>query len=142
MNMRGIVKLIRVCATGFIALISLIACANALSTIATNVALRRKDYGMLRSMGFTRKHLYRMTLFECMNYAMKAILWSAPISIGLCWGLHAALNTGLTSDFTPPWDVFATGIGIILLVLFASALYAVFTIRKDNPIEAIRMENT
>ena len=142
MNMRGIVTLLRVFSTGFIVLISLIACANVLNTISTNVALRRKDYGMLRSMGFTQKHLYRMMAYECMNYGLKAILWSAPLSIGLCYGLYKVTNLAYSTDFAPPWDVFIIGICLILAVLFASATYAIFTIRKDNPIDAIRMENT
>ena len=140
MNMRGIVKLLRVFSTGFIALISLIACANVLNTIATNVALRRKDYGMLRSMGFTQKHLYRMMAYECMNYGLRAILWSAPLSIGLCYGLYKVTNLSYSTDFAPPWNVFAIGLCLILAVMFASAAYAVFTIRKDNPIDAIRTE--
>lgn len=142
MNMRGIVTLLRVFSTGFIVLISLIACANVLNTISTNVALRRKDYGMLRSMGFTQNHLYRMMAYECMIYGLKAILWSAPLSIGLCYGLYKVTNLSYSTDFAPPWDVFAIGICLILTVLFASATYAIFTIRKDNPIDAIRMENT
>lgn len=142
MNMRGIVTLLRVFSTGFIVLISLIACANVLTTISTNVALRRKDYGMLRSMGFTQSHLYRMMAYECMIYGLKAILWSAPLSIALCYGLYKVTNLSYATDFAPPWDVFAIGICLILAVLFASATYAIFTIRKDNPIDAIRMENT
>lgn len=141
MNMRGIVTLLRVFSTGFIVLISLIACANVLNTITTNVALRRKDYGMLRSMGFTQKHLYRMMAYECTIYGLKAILWSAPLSIGLCYGLYKVTNLSYSTDFAPPWDVFAIGICLILAVLFASAAYAIFAVRKDNPIDAIRMEN-
>lgn len=142
MNMRGIVTLLRVFSTGFIVLISLIACANVLNTITNNVALRRKDYGMLRSMGFTQKHLYRMMTYECTIYGLKAILWSAPLSIGLCYGLYKVTNLSYSTDFALPWDMFAIGICLILAVLFASATYAIFTIRKDNPIDAIRMENT
>lgn len=142
MNMRGIVKLLRAFSTGFITLISLIACANVLNTISTNVALRRKDYGMLRSMGFTQKQLQRMMAYECMNYGLKAILWSAPLSIGLCYGLYKVTNLSYSTDFAPPWDVFIMGICLILVVLFASAIYAIFSIRRDNPIDAIRMENT
>ena len=97
---------------------------------------------MLRSMGFTQKHLYRMMAYECMNYGLKAILWSAPLSIGLCYGLYKVTNLAYSTDFAPPWDVFIIGICLILAVLFASATYAIFTIRKDNPIDAIRMENT
>ena len=142
MNMRGIVKLLRVFSTSFIVLISLIACANVLNTITTNVSLRRRDFGMLRSMGFTQKHLYQMMTYECISYGLKAILWSAPLSIGLCYGLYKVTNLSYSTDFVPPWDVFATGIYLILAVLFVSAIYAVFSIRKDNPIDAIRMENT
>jgi len=141
MNMRGIVKLLRAFSAGFIILISLIACANVLNTISTNVALRRKDYGMLRSMGFTQKDLYSMMFYECMNYGLKAILWSAPLSIALCYGLYKITNLSYSTDFSPPWNMFTIGILLILAVMFTSAAYAIFIIRDDNPIEAIRMDN-
>ena len=82
-----------------------------------------------------------MMAYECMNYGAKAILWSAPLSIGLCYGLYKVTNLAYSTDFSPPWDDFAIGIFLILAVLFASATYAIFAIRKDNPIDAIRMEN-
>lgn len=141
MNLRGIVTLLRVFSTGFIVLISLISCANVLNTISTNVVLRRKDYGILRSMGFTQKQLYSMMAYECTNYGLKAILWSNPVSIGLCYGLYTVTNLSYSTDFAPPWDAFAMGVCLVLAVLFAGAAYAIFAIRKDNPIDAIRMEN-
>lgn len=142
MNMRGIVTLLRVFSTGFIVLISLIACANVLTTISTGVALRRKDYGVLRSMGFTQKHLYQLMVYECMCYGGNAIMWSVPLSMGLLYGLYRVTNLSYSTDFEPPWDVFIRGICLILAVLFVSAVYAIFSIRKDNPIDAIRTENT
>lgn len=140
MNVRGIATLFRVFSTGFLVLISLIACANVLNTVSTNVALRRKDYGILRSMGFTQRHLYQMIVYECMNYGARAVLWSIPFSIGLCYGLYRVAGLRYLTDFAPPWDVFFAGAALILTVLLLSALYGMFSIRRDNPIDAIRTE--
>ena len=142
MNTRGIVTLLRVFSAGFIALISLIACANVFNTITTNIALRRRDFGMLRSMGFTQGNLNLMLAMECLNYGLRTVLWSIPLSITPCYGLHYITNNAYKTDFDLPWDTFGIGVGLILLVIFASTAYAVFAIRKDNPIDAIRMENT
>lgn len=142
MNTRGIVTLLRVFSAGFITLISLIACANVFNTITTNIALRRRDFGMLRSMGFTQGDLYRMLAMECLNYGLRTVLWSIPLSIAPCYGLYHITNNAYKTGFELPWDTFGIGVGLILTVIFASTAYAVFTIRKDNPIDAIRMENT
>lgn len=141
MNERGIVTLVRAFSTGFTLLIGMIACANVINTITANITLRRRDYGMLRSMGFTQKDLYRMTAYECARYSVMAILWSALLSITLCYGIHRISRLGYITEFSPPWDMFVLGIGLVITVLFASAVYAISTIRKDSPIDAIRMDN-
>ena len=57
---RNMVTIVNVFSYGFIVLISLIAVANVFNTISTNVALRRREFAMLRSVGLDRKGLDRL----------------------------------------------------------------------------------
>lgn len=142
MNLRGMVTLLQALVTGFIALISLISAANVFNTISTNFALRRRDFGMLRSMGMQTRQLYRMAVFECLNYGAKALVWSLPVGLMLSYGIYYIIGFSYVTVFRFPWDTTLFGLGCILAVVFATMLYSISKLRKDNPIDAIRMENT
>ncbi len=141
-NNRTMVLLINVFSYGFIILISLISVANVFNTISTNVGLRRRDFGMLRSVGFREKDLLRMMNYECLTYGCKALVWGFPISLVLSY-LIQNIDGGITStEFIPPWSALLIGALCVFLVVFTTMSYAVSKLRKDNPIDAIRMENT
>lgn len=127
---------------GLIILTSLISVANVFNTISTNVGLRRRDFGMLRSAGFREKDLLRMMNYECLTYGCKALVWGVPISLVLSY-LIQAIDRGITNaEFVPPWNALLIAALCVFIVVFTTMFYAVSRLRKDNPIDAIRMENT
>ena len=141
-NNRTLILLINVFSYGFIILISLISVANVFNTISTNVGLRRRDFGMLRSAGFREKDLLRMMNYECLTYGCKALVWGIPISLVLSY-LIQAIDRGITNtEFVPPWNALLIAALCVFIVVFTTMFYAVSRLRKDNPIDAIRMENT
>lgn len=141
-NNRTLILLINVFSYGFIILISLISVANVFNTISTNVGLRRRDFGMLRSAGFREKDLLRMMNYECLTYGCKALVWGVPISLVLSY-LIQAIDRGITNtEFVPPWNALLIAALCVFIVVFTTMFYAVSRLRKDNPIDAIRMENT
>ena len=140
-NNRTIVLLINVFSYGFIILISLICVANVFNTVSTNVALRRRDFGMLRSTGFREKDLLRMMNYECLTYGWKALAWGLPISF-LSSYLIFDLEGKVTSyNFIPPWSALLIAALSVFAVVFITMFYAMSKLRRDNPIDAIRMEN-
>ena len=141
-NNRTLILLINVFSYGFIVLISMISVANVFNTISTNVGLRRRDFGMLRSAGFREKDLLRMMNYECLTYGCKALVWGVPISLVLSF-LIQGIDRGITNtEFVPPWNAFLIAALCVFIVVFTTMFYAVSRLRKDNPIDAIRMENT
>ena len=138
---RTLLLVINVFAYGFIALISLISVANVFNTISTNVALRRRDFGILRSIGFRDKDIMTMMQFECLNYGLRALLWSIPLSFPISY-LIWQIDTGTYSaSYQIPWLAMLIGAFGIFCVVFAAMFYSVSKVKKDNPIEAIRMDN-
>lgn len=141
-NNRTLVLLINVFSYGFIILISLISVANVFNTISTNVALRRRDFGMLRSTGFREKDLLRMMNYECLTYGCKALLWGIPISLILSYLIQCIDGSIASTEFVPPWSALLIAALCVFVVVFTTMFYAVSRLRKDNPIDAIRMENS
>lgn len=141
MYLRALKQLVDVFSYGFIILISLICVANVFNTISTNVALRRRDFGMLRSVGMTNGDIHRMMIHECLIYGVRALLWGLPIGIALSLGIQKVFHGSLGGTVTLPWGAVLIVAVCVFAVVFASMFYAVAKLRKDNPIEAIRTEN-
>ena len=126
---------------GFILLISLIAAANVFNTISTNVALRRREFATLKSVGMGDRAFGRMTRFECLLYGGKALLFGLPAAGGISWLIWKVVDQGFVSGaYTPPWAAMGIAAGSVFLVVFSTMLYATRKIRKDNPIDALKTE--
>ena len=138
---RNIVTIIQVFAYGFIVLISLIAAANVFNTISTNIALRRREFAMLKSVGMTAKGFNRMMNFECILYGTRALLFGLPVSVGISYLIHLAVSEGYQKDFTLPWVALGIAVLSVFLVVFVTMMYSMNKIKKDNPIDALKNEN-
>ena len=138
---RNIVTIIQVFAYGFIVLISLIAAANVFNTISTNIALRRREFAMLKSVGMTAKGFNRMMNFECILYGTRSLLFGLPVSIGVSYLIHLAVSEGYQKDFTLPWVAIGIAVLSVFLVVFVTMMYSMSKIKKDNPIDALKNEN-
>lgn len=138
---RNIVTIIRVFAYGFIILISLIATANVFNTISTNIALRRREFAMLKSVGMTKSGFNKMMNYECLLYGGKAVLYGLPASCAVTYLIYSAVMSGYETAFRLPWIAMAVAILSVFSVVFVTMLYSMSKIKKDNPIEALKNEN-
>jgi putative ABC transport system permease protein len=141
MQYRNIVTMTNVFSYGFIILISLICICNVFNTISTNIALRRRDFGMLRSVGMQTKELNRMMIYECLRYGIRALVMGIPLGILGSFGINTLTGSVGNSNYEPPLIPMCIAIACVFVVVFLSMLYALSKLKKDNPIEAIRMEN-
>ena len=138
---RNIVTIIRVFSYGFIVLISLIAAANVFNTISTNISLRRREFAMLKSVGMTQSGFHKMMNFECLLYGSKALLLGLPVSCGVTYLIYLAVMEGVETRFHLPWGAIGIAVLSVFLVVFATMMYSMSKIKKDNPIDALKNEN-
>lgn len=138
---RNLVTMINIFTYGFILLISLICVCNVFNTISTNIALRRRDFGMLRSVGMTVKELDSMMALECARYGVMALIIGIPLGLGIGYGIYVLLDISSSIRYSVPWNAVGLAVLCVFTVVFITMLYAVAKLRKDNPIDAIRMEN-
>ncbi len=138
---RNVITIIRVFAYGFIVLISLIAAANVFNTISTNISLRRREFAMLKSVGMTQKGFNKMMNFECLLYGSKALIFGLPVSAGITYLIYLAVTDGIETTFRLPWGAIGISVLSVFLVVFATMLYSMSKIKKENPIDALKNEN-
>lgn len=138
---RNLMTIVNIFAYGFIILISLIAATNVFNTISTSIALRRREFAMLKSVGMTEKDFNKMMNFECILYGAKSLVLGLPTSCVISFIIYKLISNAMDISFRLPW--FAMGIATlsVFLVVFATMLYAMHKIKKENPIDALKNEN-
>jgi putative ABC transport system permease protein len=137
---KAIRTIINVFSYGFIVLISLIAAANVFNTISTNIGLRRREFAMLKSIGMTKKMFNRMMNFECLLYGLKALAYGIPVSVGITYLIFKSISGGVDMKFFIPWYSLVIAVGSVFAVVFATMIYAMRKIKRDNPIDALKLE--
>ena len=140
---RSMAIVANVFAYGFIVLISLICVANVFNTITTNIALRRRDYAMLRSMGMTNKDIDRMMIYECLVYGTKSLIAGLPIGTVFSFLIYKVITESNFSlpNYTLPWLQMLIAGSVVFTVVFVSMIYAVRKIKKDNLMDVLKNEN-
>jgi len=125
---------------GFIILISLICIANIINTISTNIALRRKEFAMLRSVGMTPGSFNKMIRFESVFYGLKALLYGIPISFLINLLLLKIQDESFDFGFYFPWKSYITAIIMVFVIVFTTMMYSSAKIKKENIIDALKEE--
>lgn len=138
---RAMILVIDIFSYGFIVLIALISIANVFNTISTNVQLRRQEFAMLKSVGMTGKGFDKMMNYECALYGVKSLLYGVPISLLVSWMMYFSMVKGWNAKYMFPWQGILIVTVSVFIVVFATMLYSMSKIKKDNPIEALRNEN-
>lgn len=126
---------------GFISLITLISVANILNTISTSIALRKREFAMLKSMGMTPKGFNQMVRYESIFYGIKALLYGLPLSLLAMFGMYKALSDSFSYQFTLPWIEIIIAIVAVFVIVSITMLYSTAKLKKENIIDALKQEN-
>ncbi len=127
---------------GFIALVTLIGVTSVFNTINTSMALRRREFAVLRSVGLTPKGFNKMLRYESILYGIKSLLIGLPISLLVVVLFHVTFMDVVNFDsILIPWKAIAIAIVAVFLIVFITMQYATSKIKKENILDAIREEN-
>ncbi len=135
------ISVVNIFSYGFIILISLIAAANVFNTISTNINLRRREFAMLKAVGMTKKGFDNMMVYESILYGLKGILYGLPVALGVTYLIYLSISNGIDFEFFVPWMSVIIAVGSVFVVVFATSIYAMDKVKKDNPIDALKNEN-
>ena len=138
---RSTAQMIELFSYTFLILISVICTANVFNTVSTNLVLRRRDFGILKSIGMTDAQLRKMVITECLQSGWRALLWGLPIGIGMSFLLNSIVNRSYQLENVVSFNTLFFCILSVVITVGISMIYALQTIKKDSPIEAIRMDN-
>lgn len=134
--------LVSVFVYGFIILMSLICIANIVNTISTSIALRRREFAMLKSVGMTDRAFHKMIAYESAFYGIKALIFGLPVGTGIMLLIKHIIEKEISFDMGIPWMGYVIAIVGVFVVIGTTMLYSARRIKKENVIDALKNENT
>ncbi len=139
---RNLVLSIEILMYGFIALITLIGVTSVFNTISTSMALRKKEFAILRSIGLTKKGFNKILFFESLFFGLKSLLYALPMSFIIIVLIHMSLSGVVSSGgIMVPWNNVILAIIMVFMIVLLTMLYSSNKIKKHNILEQIREEN-
>lgn len=140
--MNNLLLALKILVYGFITLVTLIGVTSVFNTINTSIALRRKEFAVLRSIGLTPKGFNKTLMFESLFFGIKSLIYAIPFSM-LVICLIAASMAGVVefNGLIIPWESILLAILGVFIIVFISMTYATRKVKKDNILDAIREEN-
>ena len=126
---------------GFIAVISIIGVTNIFNTITTNMALRNREFAILKSIGMTNKEFKKMIHYESFIYGLKALIFGLPVGIALSYLIYTVTADVYTTSYELPIIPIFISIIFVFVIIFMTMRYAVKKTKNQNIIETIRKEN-
>ena len=138
----NLILVVKILMYGFISLVTLIGVTSVFNTISTSMALRKREFAILRSIGLTRGGFNKMLFFESLFFGMKSLIFALPVSIGVTILIHYSLSDMMSiSTIIIPWKAIIISIVSVFIIVLLTMMYSSSKIKKHNIIEQIREEN-
>ncbi len=139
---KNLILVIKILLYGFISLVTLIGVTSVFNTINTSIALRRREFAMLRSVGITPLSFNKMLRFESLFVGLKSLVYAIPLSLVIVILFHLSFGEIVSFDsiILPIKAILLAIIGVFIIV-FVTMKYSTNKIKKENILDAIREEN-
>lgn len=135
------IMLMSVFTYGFIVLITAISIANIFNTISTSIALRKREFAMLKSVGMTPKGFNKMINYESIFYGVNSLLFGFPISIIVMYLIYKGTMNSFTYAFSLPWLSILYCLIAVFVIVISAMLYSSSKVKKENIIDGLKQES-
>lgn len=138
----NLILVVKILMYGFISLVTLIGVTSVFNTISTSMALRKREFAILRSIGLTNRGFNKILFFESLFFGMKSLVYAIPVSILITILIHYSLSDMMSiSTIIIPWKYIVISIISVFMIVLITMMYSTSKIKRHNIIEQIREEN-
>lgn len=138
----NLILVVKILMYGFIGLVTLIGVTSVFNTISTSMALRKREFAVLRSIGLTKSGFNKILFFESLFFGLKSLIFAIPVSIGITILIHYSLADMISSStIIIPWNAIVISIVSVFIIVLLTMMYSTSKIKRHNIIEQIREEN-
>ena len=138
MREKSIISAVQFLSYSFILLITLITVFNIINTMTAQIANRKKELAMLKSVGMTPKEFKKTILFESMFYGLFGLLLGVPLSLVI----NRVVGYIISKDNPIPFSVniwlYLIACVAVFVIIALTMIYSLKLIKNNSIIDSLK----
>lgn len=138
MREKSIISAVQFLSYSFILLITLITVFNIINTMTAQIAIRKKELAMLKSVGMTPKEFKKTILFESMFYGLFGLLLGVPLSLVI----NRVVGYIISKDNPIPFSVniwlYLIACVAVFVIIALTMIYSLKLIKNNSIIDSLK----
>ena len=125
---------------GFIILLVFMGFTSVISTLATNIRIRSREFAILKSVGMTNASLYKMLYCESVICIIKAFIPGIILGIAIPFAINLSIRKAFPVLYHIPWVVLVAGIVVLPVIVMIITHAEISKLKNKSIIDEIRMD--
>lgn len=138
MKEKSIISAVQFLSYAFILLITLITVFNIINTMTAQIAGRKKELAMLKSVGMTPKEFKKTLIFESMFYGLFGLLFGVPLSLVI----NRVVGYIILKDNPIPFSVniwlYLIACVAVFVIIGLTMIYSLKLIKNNSIIDSLK----
>lgn len=138
MKEKSIISAVQFLSYAFILLITLITVFNIINTMTAQIAGRKKELAILKSVGMTPKEFKKMLIFESMFYGLFGLLFGVPLSLVI----NRVVGYIISKDNPIPFSVniwlYLIACVAVFVIIGLTMIYSLKLIKNNSIIDSLK----
>lgn len=138
MKEKSIISAVQFLSYAFILLITLITVFNIINTMTAQIAGRKKELAMLKSVGMTPKEFKKTLIFESMFYGLFGLLFGVPLSLVI----NRVVGYIISKDNPIPFSVniwlYLIACVAVFVIIGLTMIYSLRLIKNNSIIDSLK----
>lgn len=138
MREKSIISAVQFLSYAFILLITLITVFNIINTMTAQIAGRKKELAMLKSVGMTPKEFKKTLIFESMFYGLFGLLFGVPLSLVI----NRVVGYIISKDNAIPFSVniwlYLIACVAVFVIIALTMIYSLKLIKNNSIIDSLK----
>ncbi len=125
---------------GFVILLILMGFTSVVSTLATNIRIRSREFAILKSVGMTNASLRKMIYCESIICMIKAFILGITFGIAIPFVINLSIRKAFPVLYSIPWGILVVGIAALFVIVMLITCLEMNKLKDKSIIDEIRMD--
>ena len=125
---------------GFVILLILMGFTSVVSTLATNIRIRSREFAILKSVGMTNASLRKMIYCENIICIIKALVPGITLGIAIPFVINLSIRKAFPVLYSVPWGILVVGMAVLIAVVMLITCVEMNRLKDKSIIDEIRMD--
>ncbi|MEG0291645.1 MAG: FtsX-like permease family protein [Anaerovoracaceae bacterium] len=140
-ELRGLLLVVKLFAYGFITLLSLIAAANVINSISTNMERRKLEFATYLAIGMSHRSFKKMLVYETFYLGFRALIAGLPVGILATMAVYRfGIIAPVTRYMIPIYSI-TTSIIVVFTIVFSTMLFAFRKLKAEELATILKNKN-